>query len=360
MRHVLFQITVDNFQSLSTVEITVDKFTVVCGTNNAGKSAVMRAVRAAFTNAPGHSYVRHGEPHTTVRLQFPDAPLLTWQKGEKFKPLYTMGEASIHPGRGTPDELSLYRILPLDTGGEQTWPQFAPQFTGQVYLLDKSGSAVAEAVADPDQVGRLHSAMSAAEKDLRSVKAEIKVRRTDLADTQNKLAEWAGFDDVETAFEAHQALEVKQKQRQAMLQRLQALHTRIVQAQSLVKMLSAISDLHLPDMSGVNRDRELLNRLRALHQRWVRASASVAALDGLGHLEIPEEKVRARVAMLTKLQRISQNLQSASEEVIKVEEDIRKAEQDLVLCESDVASYVPVGETLCPTCQQPIHPGAHP
>lgn len=350
----MFQIQVENFQSLTTVSLTVDKLTVVCGTNNAGKSSVMRAVRAAFTNAPGHSFVRHGEPHTTVRLHFSDAPLLTWQKGEKFKPLYTMGEASIHPGRGTPDELSLYRILPLDTGGEQTWPQFAPQFTGQVYLLDKSGSAVAEAVADPDQVGRLHSAMNAAEKDLRSVKAEIKVRRADLAEATQRLEQWSGFVDVEAAFEAHRALEAKQAQRISMLERLRALQGRLLQAQALVEGLSGVSVLSPPAMEGLQAAKKRLQELEGVEQRRARAQRALLALEGVGSLEVPEEKLRARAGMLTRLLKLEAALHTQAAEVARVDAELMQAELELVSCDSDLANYIPAVASRCPTCHQPI------
>lgn len=350
----MFKIQVENFQSLAQVEMTVDRFTVVCGTNNSGKSALMRAVRAVFLNTPGHSFVRHGAASTTVTLRFDDAPVLQWQKGEKVKPLYTMGDASIHPGRGTPDELSSYRVFSLDAGGEPTWPQFAPQFTGQIYLLDKSGAAIAEAVADPDQVGRLHQALSAAEKDLRSTKAEIKIRRSDLSAASSKLEEWRDFSVLEAQYEAHRAANAKQAQRVALEQKLLLLSGRLGHARAQVQHLSGSAQLQIPSVEALQETRSSLARCLDVLAKHQRATEAVRRFEGLGELVVPDVGLRPKVAMLAKLKDLEARMQTASRNAESVMLEVKEAESELVLCESAVAEFVPDEVVVCPSCNRPL------
>ena len=52
-------VEIRNFQSIEKATIKIDGFTVVVGRSNIGKSALVRAVKAALTGAPVSSFVRH-------------------------------------------------------------------------------------------------------------------------------------------------------------------------------------------------------------------------------------------------------------------------------------------------------------
>ena len=66
------KVTVENFQSIKRAEIDVDGFTVITGPNNSGKTALMRAIRGAFQNAPGSAFIRHGEKECRVEVDLGD------------------------------------------------------------------------------------------------------------------------------------------------------------------------------------------------------------------------------------------------------------------------------------------------
>ena len=162
-----------NFQSIEDAEIVVDRFTVVTGPNNSGKTALQRAVQGVFTNPSGDAFVRHGAERLIVDIDFGNDETVRWEKGPKVKPTYTVKGKVINPGRQVPTEVLALGIQPIQAGAIAVWPQVAPQFTGQMFLLDLPGSAIAEAVADVERVGQLTQALRLADSDKRSASSEL-------------------------------------------------------------------------------------------------------------------------------------------------------------------------------------------
>jgi predicted ATP-dependent endonuclease of OLD family len=56
----MIEIEVNDFQSISHTAVTIDKFSVIVGRSNIGKSALVRAIQCALTGAVGTDFVRHG------------------------------------------------------------------------------------------------------------------------------------------------------------------------------------------------------------------------------------------------------------------------------------------------------------
>ena len=190
----MFNVRVRNFQSIRDAHVEVSGFTVVTGSNNAGKSALVRAIRGAFTNPRGHAYVRHGAEAARVDLSFSDGQTLTWEKGPRDNRYTLNGKILEKVGAGVPPEVSRLRVEPLEAAGREIWPQFAPQFTGQVFLLDEPGSVLAEAVADVSRVGVLNEALRLAQSDRRTVALEIKAAASEVARGEGELARYGGLD----------------------------------------------------------------------------------------------------------------------------------------------------------------------
>lgn len=187
------RIRVRNFQSIEDAEVEVSGLTVVTGQNNSGKTALMRAVRGVFENSGGDAFVRHGTDALAVHLDFGDADV-TWTKGPKVKPTYVVGGKTINPGRSVPDEVTSLGVAPVQAGSGEAWPQIAPQFTGQMFLLDLPGSAIAEVVSDVDRVSKLTEALRYADSDKRSANADLKLRRKDRDDAQADVSRFDGLD----------------------------------------------------------------------------------------------------------------------------------------------------------------------
>lgn len=179
----MIKISIRNFQSISKAEIEVSGLTVITGRNNTGKSAALRSVIAAFQNAKGSSYIRHGTTKAVVNVSFDDGLGFRWEKGNApgDKPTYYINDGPpIYPGSSVPEELYELGVRPIVVGDTKVWPQFANQFTGQIFLLDQPGSMIAEAVSDVTNVRILNAALRQSESDRKSTSHLLSVRQKDL------------------------------------------------------------------------------------------------------------------------------------------------------------------------------------
>lgn len=245
------RVRVRNFQSIADDTIEIDGFTVITGTNNTGKSALMRAIKGGFTNPPP-SFVRKGASHATVEYWFEDGTYLKWEKGPKINRYTLNGKVFNKVGAGVvPEEIQVLGMDSVMVGGKPIWPQFADQFTGPLFLLDRPGSAIADAVADVERIQKLNKALKASESDRRSTLADLKIRRRDLKEIEFKLQRFDGLEDLETK-------------------------------------VAEIEKGH----GQVERTSTGIKKLRQLRNDYQDAEAQVAALDGLEEAaaEVPDEE----------------------------------------------------------------------
>lgn len=208
----MLKVRVQNFQSIKDSTIEIDGFTVITGSNNSGKSAFVRALRGLFTNARGHHFVRHGATNCSVEITFPDGQTVTWEKGKSVNRYIVNGKILDKVGIGVPPEVQAFGVLPIALAGQEYWPQIAPQFTGQVFLIDQPGSVLAEAVSDIEKVSKLNKSLKQAETDKRSNQSKISVREEDLKKAEGELASYKGLEIVEALYEFISGLHSKSSQ----------------------------------------------------------------------------------------------------------------------------------------------------
>lgn len=244
-----FVVHVENFQSLLDVTIPVKGFTVITGTNNTGKSALMRAIRAAFQNAKGTSFIRRGTTKAVVDIVFDDGRRLRWEKGKGVgdKPTYILdGGTPIYPGQVVPEEVKNFGVRPITISGREIWPQFAPQFVGQVFLLDQPGSVLAEAVSDIDHVHQLNDALKFAESDKRSAAAELKVRLVDQSNFVSAVKKFDGLDGIDADVASIEIDHAKAEKIGKAVGVAIALKSRVDHANSAVKFLTGVLAIDTP------------------------------------------------------------------------------------------------------------------
>lgn len=281
-----------NFQSIEDAEIVVDRFTVVTGPNNSGKTALQRAVQGVFTNPSGDAFVRHGAEKLIVDIDFGNDETVSWEKGPKVKPKYTIKGKAIHPGRQVPDEVLSLGVQPIQAGAVAVWPQVAPQFTGQVFLLDLPGSAIAEAVADVERVGKLTQALRLAESDKRSASAELKVRKKDVETAHASLGEFAGLDAVGTVVASvEQTLEDARAVR-ASLDVAEKARTRIHNASAEIEALAGVRAVQVPAEDVVTKAQNTGRacvQITGIRSRLNKAQTLVQSLSGLRDVRVPPQ-----------------------------------------------------------------------
>lgn len=238
----MIKVRVQNFQSIKNASVDIDGFTVVTGPNNSGKSALMRAIRGVFTNAPGGALVRHGAPHLSVGLEFDDGSSVLWEKGGKINRYTVNGKTLNSVGRGVPPEVEALGIREIRAASERLWPQIAEQFTGSLFLVGRPGSVVAEALSDVDRVGALTEALRLSESDRRSASTELKLRHKDLKTQREEVEVFVGFDAV---LETVMTLKAAKQTTEAMGQHVgqaEALATRLKSAREEVASFNGFDE----------------------------------------------------------------------------------------------------------------------
>ena len=320
------KIRVRDFQSLGDVSLEIDGLTVVTGTNNTGKSALMRAIRAAFQNAKGTNFIRHGEAKSSVEITFADGHTLSWEKGrgKADKPKYVVdGGKSIHPGQGVPDEVRELGVRPIMAGGREIWPQIARQFDGQVFLLDQPGSVMAEAVADVERVSQLNEALRLAASDQRTTATELNTRRTDLLLAEQALKRFDGLDAVgQEITELEQKAELVQRV-STVIQALVVLQSRHHAAAQLVQTFAGVDEILVPeDQSETIREQErTLEMLKGLRERFRSANGKVKFYHGIGDVGVPEplSDIEGMIRERDELQALSRRHTRARAQVSRLE-----------------------------------------
>lgn len=276
-----------NFQSLESVDFVIDGLTVVTGANNAGKSAVMRAIRGLFQNSRNaKQFVRHGASQSDVLLDLGDHTV-RWEKSEKINRYTVDGKVLDKVGAGVPPEVSALGVQPVRVGDLTLWPQIADQFTGQMFLIDQPGSVVAEAISDTERVAKLNGALRSAESDRRSVQQTLKVRQQDLLKSNALVERFVGLDAVLTRVSHVETLQSSLLATKGQIDSLVGLLTRLRDIQARLASLLGATRIPMPDPTAVATTRRALLIHVGWSQRSQESTRVLTRLAGVKHVLMP-------------------------------------------------------------------------
>lgn len=357
------KIRVRDFQSLGDISLVVDKLTVVTGANNTGKTALMRAVRAAFQNAKGTGFIRHGSSKAVVDIDFGGGHTLTWEKGKGKgdKPTYIVdGGPPIHPGQGVPDEVRALGVRPITAGGREVWPQIAAQFTGQVFLLDQPGSVMAEAVADVERVSSLNEALRMAASDKRSATSELQTRRDDDVRYGQELARFTGLDEASVAVDKVEEVFTLAQRASKALDSLLDLQSRRSDALQSVSDLQGINSVDVPPredftaLAEIQRDTQEVVRIRDQRER---ALSRVRKLAGIESVEVDVDLTSAEktLGVLQVVVELRRRIRAAQEQVASLTGELDKLEKEETHASEELFGILG-GLGQCPVCGGHIAP----
>lgn len=301
------KVKIKNFQSIEKADLVIDGFTVITGKNNSGKSAVQRAIRGVFQNTRGNSFVRYGASHCEVSVEFDDGNSVLWEKGKKENKYTINGKEFDKVGTGVPEELDAFEIQPITAGGREIWSQFAPQFTGQVFLLNETGSVLAEAISDVERVQTLNKAMKQSEKDKRSHNSTLKVRRKDEKAVQTDLEQYKGLDALGLLLDTIESLEAKIDKIDRATEKLEAYQEKREGLVSLISHLDGVASVSLPKTDKAEDICSQLSALIDLNSRYAEAVRAVQHLQGVSEVSVPDlgdlEALEGEIEALTDLKR---------------------------------------------------------
>jgi len=293
----MIAVEIRDFQSIERVTFQIDGFTSLVGRSNIGKSALIRAIKCALTGAPVAAFVRHGAAcarkvkgqktckcHVSVKLKSEGFDLL-WEKGDAVNRYVFNGAAYPAAERGMPDFLTAH-FNEVKVGDKDILLQVADQFQ-PIFLLDQSGTAVADVLSDMAKLDRVNVASRMAEKDRKDAVATRKVREKDLLDAKTKLA---SFDSLETTVRDVRSLQEKHREiqeRRAKVVRLTTLGRTFANLEQQADLLGGVSNLHPPDPATLHQARSRYTTLQGMIARARDQKAALTTLGGIGSISVP-------------------------------------------------------------------------
>lgn len=295
------KIKIKNFQSLKDIELDVSGLTILTGSNNTGKSAVIRAVSGVFNNTRGNSFVRYGETHSTVAVEWSDTEQVTWEKGKGTNRYTINGKVFDKVGSSPPEELKDLGVYALKAGGKEVSPQLAPQFTGQVFLLDQPGSVIADCIADSERVVGLNKALKESDKQKRGFNSVLKVREGDLIKIESKLEAYEGLDEAIAECERLAKDEAKIAKANRMMIWITEKRDALQEEREVLSTLEPVSQIEIPNISELKQEVETLEW--AQHTRSKIKEAKLWAEVEVEEITIPDvSKLQKRLDLLEWLQ----------------------------------------------------------
>lgn len=306
-------IEVQNFQSIEHVTFKVDGFTALVGRSNIGKSALIRAVKAALTGAPVSAFVRHQKAclrktkgaktckcFVSVRIQATDYDLL-WEKGDAVNRYTFNGQVYDKAEKGTPDFLAP-AFSPVKVGDQPMLLQVADQFSS-IFLLDQTGGTVADVLSDVARLDRINTATRFCERDRKEASATRKVREKDVVDLETKLAGFAGLDAAVGQARATERMLAEIERKDAEVTKICQFITTGTALAQRVRVLEAGVATPVPDATALRAQDERARKLAVWCGGYEAATEAVERLTPVNAVITPAGE--PLVAKLAELERLS-------------------------------------------------------
>lgn len=314
---MLRRLTIVNFQSIRQAALDFGPVTVLVGESDAGKSAVLRAIRAVVTSPVGSDFRTQGTGETMVSLELDDAAV-TWTKADS--PAYRVDRSggsapALYSGFGRTvpaPVVDLLRLGPLAVGDEVVWPSVHQQFD-LPFLVGETAAVRARVLGELSGVSRLYLATREARRLEAGAKRLRSVRWADGEALDQQIERYAGLDEQVGA----------------------------------VVSLRGLLDQYVQSAQDASERRLAAGRLRELRQAM--APGHTGALEALvADLERSVRSAQGALARREALRVVEASLRS-----------LRLTERAVGMAEQQRAAY---GSRLaavrtCPLCRQPVGAG---
>lgn len=345
------KVKIKNFQSIGSTDFTIDGFTVIIGKNNIGKSAVVRSIDAALTNRSGKEFIRHGKKSTEVTIKREGLDV-EWKKGSKTT--YNVnGESYSALNRSVPQPLTDAGFRKLEVGSEKLNPLLAAQFD-PLYLLNKTGSVITEALSVLYNLDVISSADDLCQKQLRATKSMLKTRTFDLTDIEDKVSRYEGFDEIKDKFQEVRVLQEKCNQTEQEINEIEDFEQRMESLKGSIVSLKKVKDVEIPEIADFDKQIGELDQLSTWEKnlnecaRLVRGlKEAVNAAKGVEDISVEnlEGLIEELKVIIDYEETFSQELSSARQARTALSEVVEKFEE----IEKELGEF-----KVCPLCEKPL------
>ena len=295
----MIQVEIKDFQSIEHVTFSIDRFTALLGRSNIGKSAVVRAVKAAFTGSSGTAFVRHGprclrrtkqaktcKCFSSVHLQTEGFDLL-WEKGDAINRYTFNGQVYDRVDRGVPEFLAGDFSM-VKVGDHHELIQCSDQFS-PIFLLNQTGGVVAEVLSDAASLERINVALKLSERDRREAVSTRKVREQDVLRLAAELKTYEGLDEVVAAAHsvgAELKTAVTTQKKLVLLNRF--VQTIRVVGGAAVRLSKTLKSAEVPEGGPLQEASDRAAQVQRFASEVEARAVGVAELRGCAKIVVPE------------------------------------------------------------------------
>jgi exonuclease SbcC len=247
------RITLENYMShVHTVIEPASGLTVLVGSNNCGKSAVVSALETLCNNASGGYMVRHDEKEASVTVETDDNHTLVWKRRGNTVSYLIDGREISRLKRGVPEDLHKLLRLPKVDGGD-TGDPFDIHFGTQkapIFLLNESASRAALFFASSSDAAILLEMQKRHRNKVKERKNDEKRLNGEIAKLDAELVALEPLDtlaaSVAQADGTYQELKALEGQIQTLGKEMEALRAHSVQHDRLVQEYQCLAPLKPP------------------------------------------------------------------------------------------------------------------
>lgn len=316
----MISVEITNYESIGHIEFDIDGFTTIIGRNFIGKSAVMRAINAALTNASGSSFIKWGEKFCEVRIKSQSIDLL-WHK-EDGNSFYIINNKKYDKiGKDDPpDEIFKAGLGTTLVGREKLNLLYVEQFF-PLFLVDKKDSKGIDILTAAYGLDKVYKAIDLCNKDQRSNKDLLRIRAKDLFFIEEDLKKYEGFEDISSRKSelVEQKKSLEQKERR--IDKLKNLFTRFSALSSQVRSLQGIKEIEIPTKSNLKSLKDRADKINKFQVSLNRAAEAVTKLKPIEDINVPEdaskikslkEKLGSVFSLQTRYEAISSSISKLS------------------------------------------------
>ncbi|MEZ7197106.1 AAA family ATPase [Pseudodesulfovibrio karagichevae] len=295
------KIIIDNFMAHEHTELELGPgVTILTGSNNTGKSAVVEALRCLATN-PARSpnpalYIRHGAKEARVEVEVDDGTRVAWVRTKRWAKYEVWAPDAEEPeeyhklqGR-VPEDVA--RILRLDQVELETRKDAVDVHLGNqrdpVFLLNQPDSVMAEFFAASTESAHLLAMQNALKMRVRDAKREERALDEQAGRIGADLDRLAPLPDITRRMEEAEALE---RAATGLERTIPALEAALAGQRSLASALGrerasgAVLEAVQPpppvqDVDRLKRHIGSMGTVSALRDRAARTAGALAGLDG--------------------------------------------------------------------------------
>jgi len=272
---VLTRLKIANWQSLRDVDLALGRFTVVVGASSSGKTALIRAIRAAANNPRRKGNITRGAKQAEIAI-FTDEHEIVYVRTESTA-LYRLSgfaEPFSDLAGSVPEQITAaLGITPAAAGASL---HIAGQFDAP-FLLTESGAAVARTLGELTNVNIIFEAVKEGNRRRAALSGTLKVRERDLATAREQIR---AFSDLPAQIKAVDAAEKAAEGAQDLNNRLGRLHRAVDSLQVAETVLSRAAVPQIPDDAALLAVVQRRSRFLGLMQTLRAANGAVAAATG--------------------------------------------------------------------------------